>query len=183
MKKGQAHPAALTSKKLISAALIELMQEKKYKYITITEVSNRSQTARRTFYRNFEAIDDVLVFLVKNIIYEFTIEMKKHSNENYHDIIIAYFTFWNTHSDIFTLLNQNGLSHIIFTEYIKCLNDCPFLYCINSSVTMKSEEFPFIQAFTAGGLWSLLTYYFSHNCKQPPQELAQMIFKQLHTNS
>lgn len=179
MKKGQAHPAALTSKKMISAALLELLQEKEYKHITITEVCSRSQIARRTFYRNFETIDDVLIFLVKNIIDDFTAEMKVHSQDCFQEILIAYFTFWNAHFDMLTLLNQNGLTHIIFIEYIKSLAELPFLSRINPSVTMNAEEFPFILAFTAGGLWSVLTFYISHQSRQSPEQLAEIITRQL----
>lgn len=42
MKKGQSHPAALTSKKLLSSALIKLMDKKEYEYISITELCEHS---------------------------------------------------------------------------------------------------------------------------------------------
>lgn len=39
----------------------------------------------------------------------------------------------------------------------------------------ETEAFPFIRTFTAGGLWSTLTYYISSDCKQSPQMLAQFL--------
>lgn len=175
MKKGQAHPAALTSKKMLSEALIELMKKKEYKSITITEVCNQSQIARRTFYRNFEVMEDVLVFSAKNIIEEFSEEMNNHITGSYYDVLLAFFSFWKNYKDFMILLNQNGLVHIIFTEYIKSLEQNPFLCYPKTSKELKPEEIPCLIAFTAGGLWSLLTYWISNDCKQSPEELAKII--------
>ncbi|HEX3076015.1 MAG TPA: TetR/AcrR family transcriptional regulator [Lachnospiraceae bacterium] len=177
MKKGQAHPSALTSKRMISEALIEIIKEKEYKDITITEVCTRAQISRRTFYRNFETMDDVLVFFTRTIIDEFKIEMKKHADENLNKMLVSYFTFWNTQSDLLNQFIQKGLSTIIFIEYIKGMDEIFFLN--NCSVFAdKSNESPFLQAFLAGGLWSLLNYYVSHNCEATPQELADILLQQ-----
>lgn len=179
MKKGQAHPAAFTSKKLLSAALIELMHEKEQKSITITEICTRSQVSRRTFYRNFHTIDDMLTFFVKDIISGFTAEMKRHEHKTYGEIIVAFFSFWKKHATVIALLNQNGLTHILFIEYIKCLREIPFLCCSNIGLMSEPEVFPVVLAFNAGGLWSLLTYWVTHDCRQTPQELATIITEKL----
>ncbi len=181
MNKGQAHPAALTSKKMISGALLEIMKEKEYKHITITEVCSRAQIARRTFYRNFETMDDVLLFLAKNIIDQFKIMIKEHSEGTFYEVLVAYFTFWSRQSDMLKLLMHKGLTAVIFIEYIKSLEEVPCLYRLNPSADIKTEEYPLVQAFIAGGLWSLLSYSITHNCEQTPQELADILTRQLHT--
>ena len=93
MKKGQSHPAALTSKKLLSSALIKLMDKKEYEYISITELCEHSQVSRRTFYRNFNKIDDIIIFIAKSIINEFVSEINKHSKESFYDVMISFFSF------------------------------------------------------------------------------------------
>lgn len=175
MKKGQAHPAALLSKKMISDALIELLSEKSYSDITITELCAHSQIARRTFYRNFEKVDDALAFYIKGVVDDFGSEMSKHAGEPYYDVVVAYFTFWFSRTELLLLLGRNGLTHIIFTEYIKCLEQLPFLCGNEFQSGANMEEFPFIFAYTAGGLWSLLTYYISSGSTQSPQKIAQIL--------
>ena len=71
MQKGQTHPAALVSKCLISDALISLIQESGFRQITITLLCERAQIARRTFYRNFDTVEDVLRYIGSQTIEEF----------------------------------------------------------------------------------------------------------------
>ena len=44
----------------ITNALYELMAEKPFEHITVTELVDRAQVARVSFYRNFDGMDDVL---------------------------------------------------------------------------------------------------------------------------
>jgi len=78
MQKGQPHPAALGAKSLISDALINLIQESGFRQITITLLCERAQIARRTFYRNFDTVEDVLRYIGSQTIEEFVCDMLRH---------------------------------------------------------------------------------------------------------
>jgi len=51
---------SIQTSKFIYNALSSLLEEKKYKDIKITEVIERSQVSRATFYRNYDSLDDIL---------------------------------------------------------------------------------------------------------------------------
>ena len=55
----------------IAWALVKLMDEKKFSDITVTDIVNRAQVARATYYRNFESKDDVLVSASESIMAEY----------------------------------------------------------------------------------------------------------------
>lgn len=178
MKKGQSHPAALTSKKLLSSALIKLMDKKEYEYISITELCEHSQVSRRTFYRNFNKIDDIIIFIAKGIINEFVSEINKHSKESFYDVMISFFSFWKNYSQIILTFNKSNLIHIIFKEYIECLPEIPCICNINK-IDLECEDTAYLVAFAAGGLWSMLTYWIICGCKQSPEELSKIIKTQI----
>lgn len=178
MQKGQAHPAAVTSKNMLAAAFIELLQKKNFPDITITEICNRAQIARRTFYRNFNTTSDVICYFVRNSVEEFSKEMLKYADADYYEIVVAYYSFWFSKKDLMTLLSRNGLTQILFIEYLICLEKLPFLCHMGHSSNQNSDEFRFMHAFFAGGLWSLLTFYIANDGSQSPEELAEIITRQ-----
>lgn len=178
MKKGQTNPASLTSKRLLASALVELMEEKDYKSITITELCERSTVARRTFYRNFEQIDDILYFYTGDIIEAFKTTLTAKKEDTFYDILISYFNFWLPYQDIITLLSKDNLTHILFMQYLESLRDLPFLCGLDDMEHHTLSDINCRLTFTAGGLWSLLTYWCLHCCVESPKHLAHIVLNQ-----
>lgn len=59
--------SAIRSKRMIIAALADLLQEKPLDKITVTDVVNRAQINRGTFYAHFSDIPDVINHLIMGI--------------------------------------------------------------------------------------------------------------------
>ena len=51
-----------SSRRWLVESLLDIMDEKNHTKITISEVTEHAQLTRRTFYRHFDSIDDVLVY-------------------------------------------------------------------------------------------------------------------------
>jgi Transcriptional regulator len=175
MLKGQTHPSSIISKEMLAKSLIDLLQKKDYENITITELCAHAQIVRRTFYRNFKTIDDVLTFYIYGIIDEFSKELQVHQNDSYENIVIAYFSFWKRYADFLSLLNKNNLTYIIFTEYIKLFYKLPYILGKNGKPKLDENGFAIKLAYTSGGLWSLLNYWISTGSRQTPEELAKIV--------
>ncbi len=59
--------SALRSKKMIISALADLLQEKPLDKITVTDVVNRAQINRGTFYAHFTDVPDVIHHLIQGV--------------------------------------------------------------------------------------------------------------------
>ncbi|WP_080831779.1 TetR/AcrR family transcriptional regulator [Cohnella massiliensis] len=176
MRKGQTHPSAILSKRMLAQGLVELLREEEYKEITVTRLCERAQIARRTFYRNFETIEDVLSFSIAGMMEEFVKEMQAHVHDDFKTVVTAYFTFWEKHAWLLLLLSKNQLIHIVFTLYIHYLHQFSNVLWLNDQAAAPDEEeFAVRLAYTSGGLWSVLTYWISSGCRQSPGELAGII--------
>ena len=68
MNKGQSHPASALSENLLSKGLLSLLEEKPFRDITVKELCVRSDIARRTFYRHFHTVEDVMDYALSHII-------------------------------------------------------------------------------------------------------------------
>jgi AcrR family transcriptional regulator len=61
MKEASNDRRVLRTRQLLSHALTELMQEKRYERITVQDIIDRANVGRSTFYAHFENKDDLLV--------------------------------------------------------------------------------------------------------------------------
>lgn len=52
----------------IADGFLELLAEKQFPDITISEITRKAQVARASFYRNFSSTNDVLDYVVKDIV-------------------------------------------------------------------------------------------------------------------
>ena len=89
MKETQ-NPIAQRSMDWIAAALIALMKEKPFSSISITEISNRADLNRRTFYRSFTSKEEVLTYYLDKIWHEALNDLKTYDDHSYFQTVM-----WN----------------------------------------------------------------------------------------
>ena len=193
MKKGQSHPASALSQKLLADGLLSLLTQKPFREITIKELCAHSDIARRTFYRHFSSVEDVMAYMVSHIIEKFKEHMLLVQKEAYPAILASYFAFWKDYASLLELLNKNNLAHLIFIPYMQSLPGLPWLFPPGSFPDGFSDSFPggFPReapggredmevlncrlSYHSGGLWSVLTYWCVNGCIQPAEKLAQTL--------
>lgn len=117
MNKGQSHPASALSENLLSKGLLSLLEEKPFRDITVKELCVRSDIARRTFYRHFHTVEDVMDYALSHIIARFREQMLLTQKETYPSILASYFAFWKNYASLLELLNKT-ISHIFCSEDI-----------------------------------------------------------------
>lgn len=75
----------IKTRRLIKNALIELMAEKEVAAITITELSAKAMINRKTFYRHYETVAEVVTELENEILSEFA-EALRNANKSCLDV-------------------------------------------------------------------------------------------------
>lgn len=168
MRKGQTHPSTYLYKDLISNALIALLYTKEIDSVTITELCDKAQVSRRTFYRHFKDKNQVVDYYVTKIMKSLALELKTHFKQDKRSHVMAFFTFLEPYTQLFFILNNNRLGDIVFTSYIKCVTTLTF-------PEASSQNSQYNGAFMLGGLWSLLTFWIMNDCKKAPAELADIV--------
>ena len=63
-------------KKDITDTLLALMHEKSFAKITISEIIEKANVARASFYRNYDSKEDVLLTLVDDVLHDFKTKAK-----------------------------------------------------------------------------------------------------------
>lgn len=168
------NPSAIRSRKMIVEALLRLMKRKKYTAITITDVANEAQIGRKTFYRHFYTLDDVLDEYVNELFAEYRAMLKEAQICDIYEHIPCYFRFWNEHMEFLQLLEKNNLLFFILKKYDVLMPEIfTLLPCVIEKGSDVSEYF---LSYTAGGFWSMLCKWISRGGKETPEEMTE-IFK------
>lgn len=169
------NPIALRSQKWLCNALIELMHEKPYNKITITEICNRADLARETFYRNFSSKEAIIKYCLEEKFQDF-IKKIKEKNEvfNVYSIGLEYFKHWRNEKDFLKLLIDNNLVNLIlnqFSEEFQSIGD----FIIKEKETEEARYY--ILSIYSGVFTNVLVRWVLRDCKEPPEEMVRIMYE------
>ena len=104
----------------LTQALFELMKDKPFSEITITELVARAGVGRATYYRNYSCKEEILTNYIRRILYTFWAEhplpsAKDHLRPEYQQCIIALV---KKYVPLRTILYRSGLAYL----YLDCIN-------------------------------------------------------------
>jgi len=167
------NPIANRSQRWICNALIELMKEKPYDKITITEICNRANLVRETFYRNFSSKDSVVKYCLEQKFNEFIKKITTSENQlDLYHLGLYYFNYWKKEKEFLKILIENKLVHIILDNFSYHLN------LIIDDFVKKEESIEaknYIVDMYAGATTILLIKWVLNDCKESPDEMARII--------
>ena len=82
-------------KQEIANAFMELMTQKSYMDITVTDLVNTAKVARVSFYRNFNSISDVIDYIIDQLSYEFVEDilptLNSRDERKWREFLFEYF--------------------------------------------------------------------------------------------
>lgn len=96
----------------IENCLFEILKEKKYEEITITELCDRMEMPRKAFYRYFDSKDDALIALIDHSMSEyagFSVDRSGETRRSLVSELEEYFKFWYQKRDLLAALDRSGL--------------------------------------------------------------------------
>lgn len=109
--------ANLRVKRNITKALFELMHEKSFSEISITEIIRRANVARVSFYRNYDSKEDVLLTLIEDVLeqYRSTADWNEVNCYTYENVCKS-FEYFKEYGDIVLDLYQFGYGSILLEK-------------------------------------------------------------------
>ena len=129
------NPSAIRSKAEITQALLALMRKYPYSEITVKQIILEARLARKTFYRNYDSKDDVLLSLIRGIFREYFDIV----NEARGDVLTTIFSFADSNRELLLLLDTNSMLHVP----LQVINEtAPLLHN-----TLFTERNPFVKLF------------------------------------
>ena len=159
-RKNEAHDVVVES---LTQALLQLMEKKPLAQINVSELCSRAGVGRVSFYRNYESMEEILVYYLKKCTDDWWIEFSKKPNEEF------YATFWpellaeyRKNENLIKLLYQNNASHLIKEHIFAC--------CMSDAA--GTEEDAYTRAALAGALYGMVDEWIKRGMGQFPENFS-----------
>jgi len=162
--------------------LLVLLDSKSYSEITITELTEKADIARQTFYRNFGSMDDILLSGMDDIVDAYLkkvlkkLESKKVPDWDFEVRQLIF--LWQQNERIFRALRKAGLEYQVmeklshlFTEFHKKAQNLKEL----------DDKQQYLVYYLSGGVFMVLNKWFENDLKLPV-ELLTDLFKRAASN-
>lgn len=168
-------PQSMLSENLLVHALIKLLDNVPYKQINITILTKEADVARRTFYRHFKSIDELLDFTLQQIATQFYKFQMQQAPKDLKELIFVYFTYWESRKDFLIVLKQNDLLYRLQIAFISITQE-------NQMMSQQSNNIvvDYAIAFSSGAVWSLLVKWLEYGAMQSPKEMKEIAEKVLN---
>ena len=168
------NPSAIRSQEEITQALQALMRRHPYDEITVKQIILEARLARKTFYRNFESKDDVLLSLVRKILREYVGII----NNARGDVLTTIFSFADANRELLLLLDKNGMLHIP----LRCMNE----YAPTVLAEQNRELNPFYRLFEGlspdyliamniGAVWNVISLWIHKGMTDDPGDVRRTL--------
>lgn len=168
------NPSAIRSQKEITEALLTLMRSAPYDEISVKQILLESGLAKKTFYRNFESKDDVLLSEIRGRLHEYFSVV----DEGNVDVLTTIFSFAEANREELILLDRNNMLHLV----LQCMNEHIGLHKAGRagennpfSRLFEGLDSEYLIALNIGAVWNVIAIWVHQGMKEDPDHIRRTI--------
>lgn len=162
------------SRRMIEEALFELMGEKAFAQITVSEIVNRADVARRTFYRLYQGKEEILRNYIHRLCRDYLGGCAPLKRYDIAQIAREYFSFWYRYKDFLLLMHGSGMDEMLYYE-ISRASGAVVKGRIDEEVLKEDRGLSYFADYSAGGFLLLLGRWIAEGMAQPPEQYAEAV--------
>ncbi|MFD6700954.1 MULTISPECIES: TetR/AcrR family transcriptional regulator [unclassified Microbacterium] len=164
------HPNAVRSQRWLTAALLELMREKPFARITISEIADKAQLSRRTFYRNFATKEQILSAYTRDLMEEYIAAVRPVVDRPMRDIVFIHLTFWRRHLEFLRTMQHEQMLFLLLEKYNEYIAEVRDRAGSTRYTELSREEYAL--AFNAGGHLNVVFEWLRRGAVDDPEAVA-----------
>lgn len=146
--------------KLFQTTLLSMMKRLTYKEITVTALCKEMQTPRKTFYRYYDTLEDVLAIVIDDVLRDAFLYLEVKPDMD------GFFTYWKNQKTLLDVLNKNQIIYLLIERIYKRMEDERF----GNEITYEEIQ----KAGQIGALLHMLLIWYDAGMKQTPEEMSQI---------
>jgi AcrR family transcriptional regulator len=172
---------AQRSRRLLYGALLELMKEKPFREIQITEIADRAQVARPTFYLHYSSKEELLLSQVDVVFAEFLDEMSRTIAAGNYDRLmycVLIFQYWERNAETLRMVMQANL-HEEFRELQRKYFSLAISQLTPTNEDASANELTkeFINDFESGGAYQLLRQWIKRGMPYSAEQMGSLFYQ------
>ena len=160
----------IKTRKLIYQTLLELMKEKTFEEIKVSDICSKAMINRSTFYAHYEDKYELLVDFLSNLKEEFAHELNESCKENlsireyYIRLISLFLDHIDSKRDVYNSIMVNNRSSIMMDILLSVVND---------DILKRFKEV--ISKFYLGGVINIGMEWLSNSNKYTKEEILDYL--------
>ena len=158
----------------IENGLLELMQERKFENITVTDLCQHLDVPRRSFYRYFHDMDDVLDCLMNHTFQDMAIANGALTIE----LLEKSYDFWFHSQPVLNALATSGMYSKLI-QYALKYTPAEWMKDHLASEDLGMDLSSEMNLFVISGLSSLLIGWHAEGFQKTPRQMAQVAYRML----
>lgn len=152
---------SIERQKLFQTTLLEMMKKQTYQGITVTSLCKEMQIPRKTFYRYYDTLEDVLHLLLDDTVREAFLYLEVKAD------LIGFYTYWKRKKSFLDVLERSGLSSLLVNRIYDRLSE----HDIEKEITDEDLRF----AGYVAAIMTILLIWHHSGMKQSPEEISLQV--------
>jgi AcrR family transcriptional regulator len=176
MRNSKADRRSRRTRQLLNAALLELMQERRYDEITVQDIIDRANVGRSTFYAHYLDKEDLLVSEFTRVLDELT-RHTEQGNPPLPPSLTLFLRHAQTHHHLYKALVRGGGIELLYKRGYERLRQI-----IEGHLAMRippghtpAAPLPLVADYLAGGLLNVLRWWLDHDMPYTPEQVDALI--------
>ena len=175
------------TKKLLTQALTQLLQQKQVNEITVKELTDLADMNRGTFYLYYKDIFDMLEKIEDSMFAALDVIMERHEKDalatDTKPILLDLFAFIQENKEMSRLLlSVNG-----DMNFLHRLNEVVREKCRSAWLTLRNSQdedaFDYHYSFVVFGCAGVIRAWVNRNCSESAEEMAELADRMIRRGS
>ena len=158
------------SRQWLEEALFDLLATKtSLRNISVAELSEHAQIARRTFYRYYHSKEQVLTNYLDRLIQDYITELQKAKLTNFEDLVNLFFQYWSQYTEPLKILQDaNLLVFILQRSYDKLPAAYTTVMAPWHVTDSNQRQITYDSRFITGGLYNIFDEWLKGDYQEMP---------------
>lgn len=175
----------MKSKEKIEEAMLQLMEHNSFDEITISEICGKADVARRTFYNNFTAKEEVLKEKCARIVgqmIEKSGSYKEDPSQWVKESLLCFFQTCYTQREFLHTLASNKLCYLFENELYQQLLENEYLHRKDIEFHVKEHLRHYVVSFYAASALKIYKIWAGNQFGESVEELAELYWELVFGN-
>ena len=170
----------IKTRKLIYQTLLDLMKEKTFEEIKVSDICSKAMINRSTFYAHYEDKYELLIDFLSNLKEEFARELNDSCKENlsireyYIRLISLFLNHIDSKRDVYNSIMVNNRSSIMMDILLSVVNDDILKRFKENDINLKVPT-EVISKFYLGGVINIGMEWLSNSNKYTKEEILDYL--------
>lgn len=162
------------TKDYINIALFYLMSKSSYEEISVTDICQKANVSRMSFYRYYNNKEDIFINYCDERFEDFVNIINEKNINDVYSFLLAVFNYVHKYARQVTILKRAGKEHLLVEKFTGYGSYLAGRWNLSGTDNLVFNRL--VAAFLAGGIANVLSMWFDLNINLQAKELADLAY-------